>query len=90
MKIKIEYSDDFSRMRDLIMRQWDPIGVKKIPEAADEYDGYVAELLELVSLHTSAQALFEHLWRIETEYMGLPGKEGATRRFAEILSKYNS
>jgi hypothetical protein len=28
-------------IRRLLMEEWDPIGVKDIPEAADEYDSYV-------------------------------------------------
>jgi hypothetical protein len=27
-----------ARARDVLMREWDPIGVSGIPEAADEYD----------------------------------------------------
>ena len=29
-----------SGIRRLLMEEWDPIGVKGIPEAADEYDSY--------------------------------------------------
>lgn len=29
-------------IREALMKEWDPIGVAHIPEAQDEYDGYVA------------------------------------------------
>jgi hypothetical protein len=89
MEINISPNDPFTVMRDLLMKEWDPIGVKNVPEAADEYDGYVGDLLQLVSRSSSPQILFSYLWKIETEHMGLPGNEAATRRFADILSKCN-
>lgn len=29
------------QIREILMRDWDPIGVHGIPEAADEYDMYI-------------------------------------------------
>jgi hypothetical protein len=31
-------------IRDVLMRDWDPIGVAAIPEAAEEYDSYIASV----------------------------------------------
>ena len=30
------------------MEEWDPIGVSDTPEAADEYDGYIGGIYELL------------------------------------------
>ncbi len=30
------------------MSEWDPIGVKDLPEAADEYDGYLGDVYALI------------------------------------------
>lgn len=30
------------------MQEWDPIGVNDVPEAGDEYDGYIGEVYALI------------------------------------------
>ena len=52
------------------MQYWDPIGVKDIPEAADEYDSYVGGVYRLIASGSTAQGLAEHLARIELTRMG--------------------
>jgi len=73
-----------SLVRNALLNEWDPIGVKGIPEAVDEYDGYVAKVCELVTAGNK-QKLIDHLWWIETERMGLTGDRKATEGFAERL-----
>ena len=68
------------------MSEWDPIGVKDIPEAADEYDAYLGEIRQLVMSGASTQLLFEYLWKVETQRMGLTGDRGGTAKFAERLA----
>ena len=74
-------------LRDLVMSEWDPIGVKNIPEAADEYDAYLGEIRQLVVTRASTQNIFEYLWQLETQHMGLTGDRARTMKFAENLSK---
>jgi hypothetical protein len=38
---KYQSRQNRARVREVLMRDWDPIGVAGIAEAADEYDGYV-------------------------------------------------
>ena len=35
-------------LRRLLMERWDPIGVNDAPEAASEYDGYRAAVIQLL------------------------------------------
>ena len=56
-------------LRRLLMEQWDPIGVKASPEAADEYDGYRSALLLLLREGAPAQRIAEHPARIEQRRM---------------------
>jgi hypothetical protein len=35
-------------IRHVLMDVWDPIGVKDIPQASDEYDSYLGEIMELL------------------------------------------
>ena len=40
---KHQSRENRARVRELFMAEWDPIGVKGVEEAADEYDNYVAK-----------------------------------------------
>lgn len=39
------------------MDQWDPIGVKDEPNAADEYDGYLGDILLLLKHNASVEEI---------------------------------
>lgn len=58
-------------IRDVLMRDWDPIGVADIPEAADEYDSYIAPVYRILAGNRSTDELIGFLYRTETETMGL-------------------
>lgn len=85
--MKNEPSLSLVDLRNLVMSEWDPIGVKGIPEAADEYDAYLSEMRQLVMSGASAQMLFEYLWKIETQRMGLTGDRENTLKFSGRLSE---
>ena len=60
------------RVRELLMRDWDPIGVAGIPEAADEYDAYADKAyVMLMDQRATAQAISAYLFEIATKHMGL-------------------
>ena len=63
-------------LRELLMEHWDPIGVNGIPEARDEYDGYLAPLVNRLHDGADAQAVAEYLASLQTERMGLPVAAG--------------
>lgn len=73
------------RIRELLMREWDPIGVAGVPEAADEYDSYVNGVARLLIRRQSVSAIHEYLWQAETQQMGLCGDPVRTRRVAAHL-----
>ncbi len=58
-------------IRQILMSQWDPIGVNDTPEAADEYDGYIGPLLDLLNARASSEEVAEYLRTVEIERMGL-------------------
>jgi hypothetical protein len=64
---------------------WDPIGVRDIPEAQDEYNSYVPMLYDLLVLNKSDQEIFNYLWWAETEHMGLEGQKNKTENFVKKL-----
>jgi len=73
-------------IREAVMGQWDPIGVAAVPEAADEYDAYVPTIYGLLVDRKSTLEIFEYLWWLETQHMGLGGDRQATEAFAAKLA----
>ena len=67
-------------IRQVLLHEWDPIGVKDEREAQDEYDSYVAGVYRLLASNSSAQQIAEHLAKIESEQMGL-----SQRKIQELL-----
>ena len=61
-------------IRGGLLRDWDPIGVRDVPEAQDEYDGYVGGLYRLLASGVTVTDLAEHLARIERDSMGLSAR----------------
>jgi hypothetical protein len=55
----------------ILLKDWDPIGVADEPEAQDEYESYVYGVLNLLLRAASAEEIAEHLFLIETERMGM-------------------
>jgi len=52
------------------MTYWDPIGVKDEPMAADEYDGYIGGIYELLTSKATSREISDHLREIEIKRMG--------------------
>lgn len=68
-----------ARVRRILLAEWDPIGVRHIPEAADEYDAYVADLAAMVERGAPADELAAHLETLQTDWMGLPPRDEIDR-----------
>ena len=58
-------------IRQVLLRNWDPIGVNDVPEAQDEYDSYVGGVYRMLASGCSEDEIVEHLWKIESQTMGL-------------------
>jgi hypothetical protein len=80
--------DEQSRVRNavrhILMSQWDPIGVSDTPEAADEYDGYIGSICDLLARKASDKELAAYLREIEMNRMGLTDEQGAPLLPAKI------
>jgi hypothetical protein len=64
---------------------WDPIGVSGVPQARDEYDGYVGGVVSLLESGAGEQFICAHLTRIADENMGLPDRKEESARAASVL-----
>ncbi|MGO9062080.1 MAG: hypothetical protein ACLQU2_32640 [Candidatus Binataceae bacterium] len=59
-------------IRELFMREWDPIGMSDAPEAQDEYDRYVAKAyVMLMDEGASREEIASYLRWAEEDWMGL-------------------
>ena len=63
-------------IRQILMSKWDPIGVSGTLEAADEYDGYIGPLLDLLNTKATFDEVAEYLRTVEIERMGLTDAQG--------------
>ncbi|MBZ0253259.1 MAG: hypothetical protein K8I02_07965 [Candidatus Methylomirabilis sp.] len=61
-------------VRRILWEDWDPIGVRDVSSARDEYDSYAPPLLRMIQEGHTAAALAEHLRSLEVEQMGLAGR----------------
>lgn len=75
----------YNAVSEVTHRQWDPIGVCAYSNEMGEYDKYIPKLCELLLKDASEDEIFEFLWIVETESMGLSGDKNATREFSKKL-----
>ena len=72
------------KVREILM-EWDPIGVRDMPEAQDEYDSYVGPICSLLIKGAGVTALAKMLDQIEGENMGLSVRTERNRQIAQKL-----
>lgn len=75
----------YNAVSEATHRQWDPIGVCAYSNEMGEYDEYIPKLCQLLLKDASEDEIFEFLWIVETESMGLSGDKNATREFSKKL-----
>jgi hypothetical protein len=80
-------------LRRILMEEWDPIRVRGVPEAADEYDAYLGPLVARLREGASAGAVAEYLTEVEEDRMGLgkssPMRERNRKLAARLLAWYS-
>jgi hypothetical protein len=72
-------------VKQVLLLTWDPIGVKDIEEARDEYDAYVSPIVRSILERRAATELRDQLLAFETDRMGLEGDEGRASSVAAEL-----
>ena len=86
---KYQSRENRHRIRRILMEHWDPIGVRDIPEACDEYDLYVGKLyVMLMNDRASEASINAFLFSTATDHMGLSPSDfltAATAKTAAIL-----
>jgi hypothetical protein len=65
-------------IREVLLKYWDPIGIKDEPRAQDEYDVYIGGVFALLTTNVSEEELKAHLWKIIEERIEIHPPAGAT------------
>jgi hypothetical protein len=74
-------------VKQILLKEWDPIGVVDQLDAQDEYDSYVLQICGMLLRNESKEKLVERLWEIETVHMGLAGTATARERTIAIADR---
>lgn len=72
-------------IREILLQEWDPIGVSDVAQAQDEYDSYLGEITRAVLAHQTVAMLANQLVTIETDRMGLAGDRTRALQVADRL-----
>ena len=73
------------QVRSILLSEWDPIGVRDVPAAQDEYDAYVVPLVHMLLAGQQGADVAARLLEIETQSMGLRGDAARAERVARRL-----
>ena len=84
---KNPYKALFAAVHEILIRDWDPIGVGDSPEAEEEYDSYVPGMSKMLVEGADVYRIAEHLTQLQTVSMGLspPESDDQNRQIAETL-----
>ena len=63
----------YDTVRQVLIEDWDPIGIRDVPQARDEYDGYAATIVRMLAGGASLAELSDRLVEFEVDSMGLKG-----------------
>lgn len=73
------------RLRRLLMREWDPIGVNGIPTARDEYDDYLRPIAWMLRRDWRPERIADLLTLIRTKWMGCDPRRAEDMRVARAV-----
>lgn len=67
----MKHSDLLKEVRDILFRDWDPIGVNDQPLCQNEYDSYAPGICRLLRAGADEDKLANQLGRLQKISMGL-------------------
>ena len=73
-------------VREILWKEWDPIGVNEFEQAADEYDAYVPRICEILRLGNAEAELRRYFAAVE-DAMGLDPNPQLTDQIAKRLAR---
>jgi len=69
---------------------WDPIGVRGIADATDEYEGYARAIVGMLERAASDREIADYLTSVEVELMGLTARTAKNADIASMLRELHA
>ncbi|WP_407306135.1 hypothetical protein [Acinetobacter sp.] len=89
--MKVEHTSDATLLlhaiHKILLKEWDPLGIRRIPSMRDEYEDYLPRLFMMICENADESEIFEYLWRIENKVMEKRGNRQHTLRIASLLKE---
>ena len=85
MKLSPPDLDLYRAVDEVLHYLWDPIGISSIPEARDEYHGYLPHVFGMVRSGADEAAIATYLGEVVTERMGLSANTAHDQNIAQVL-----
>ncbi len=78
------------RVDEVLHYLWDPIGLRGVPEARDEYTSYAGVVFSMLKRGTDNNEISRYLVRIRADHMGMGRADESTGEddIAEILANW--
>jgi hypothetical protein len=67
------------QLGEVLLRHWDPVGVKAEPDAQDEYDAYLGPVYRLLASGASDRDIAEHIAQVKATRLGFPDTDPQMR-----------
>ena len=83
-KLQPDQMELYRRVDEVLTYVWDPIGVAGVPEARDEYYGYLPKVFNMVLQGKPKDEIADYLVQIETESMGFDNSKNSRKNALEI------
>ena len=77
----------YRRTDEILHYIWDPIGIKDVPQARDEYHAYFPRVFARVLENYSDDEIADYLIKVESEEMGLTTDRKRALEVAKILTE---
>lgn len=77
--------NSYDTVRRILLEEWDPIGIRDVKAARDEYDDYARHILSRVFSGHRPSEIKAYLLQVETKMMGLDPDRERARRVVERL-----
>jgi hypothetical protein len=76
------------RLRRILRREWDPIGIGGVALARDEYDSYLGPIADRLRRDASSDEIAALLQAIRCDRMGLHAHPEADLHAAEVVRRW--
>jgi hypothetical protein len=74
-----------TRVEEVLLYIWDPIGIRDTPEARDEYDSYADQVWRMALNDESKKAISDYLTNVVADRMGIAERKDSDDEVTDII-----